>query len=436
MIRMFFAALTGLCLAGPAVAAVDIQEVKTPGGLTAWLVEEPAIPFVALEIRFKGGASLDAPGKRGAVNLMTGLIEEGAGDLDARAFAAAQEALAATFKFDVWDDALSVSARFLTENRPEAVELLRKAMVEPRFDQDAVDRVRGQVLSIIRGDLKDPDEIVGQAFRELIYDDHPYASSINGTLDSVAALTRDDVVAAHRAVLTRENVYIGAVGDISAPELGALLDDLLGALPATGAAPPPEATLTFQGGVMVVEYDTPQSVAMFGHAGMSRDDPDFFAAFVLNTIIGAGGFDSRLMQEVREKRGLTYGVNSYLADKDYADLMLGRVASANDRVAEAIQVIQAEWADIAANGVTEEQLSLAKTYLTGSYPLRFDGNARIAGILVSMQSADLPLDYIATRNDKVWAVSMEDVKRVAARLLDPENLTFVVVGKPVGLPVN
>ncbi len=433
MIRL--AASLGLLLlaALPARAAVDIQEVTSPGGFTAWLVEEHSIPFVSLEIRFKGGASLDRPGKRGAVNLMTGLIEEGAGDLNAQQFAKAQEELAARYEFDVHDDSLAISARFLTEYRDASVDLLKLALTEPRFDEDAVERVREQVLSIIRSDSTDPDDIASRTFDALAFGDHPYGSSLNGTLDSVAALTRDDIVTAHADVLTRDKVYVGAVGDITAEELGVLLDRLLGDLPETGASMPDEAELSLTGGVTVVPFDTPQSVAVFGHSGIRRDDPDFFAAFVMNQILGGGNFSSRLMQEVREKRGLTYGVYSYLVDKDYAQMVMGRFASANERIADAIAVVRDEWAKIAEEGVTEKELADAKTYLTGAYPLRFDGNAQIAGILVGMQLSDLPIDYIATRNDKVNAVTLEDIKRVAARLVRPDALRFVVVGQPVGL---
>ena len=174
-------------------------------------------------------------------------------------------------------------------------------------------------------------------------------------------------------------------------------------------------------------------MAVFGHQGIRRDDPDFFAAFVLNQILGGGDRASRLMEEVREKRGLTYGIYTWLVDADYADLLMGQVKSANNRIAEAIEVIRFEWARIAAEGVTAEELEDAQTYLTGAYPLRFDGNARIAGILVGMQMTGLPIDYPATRNDKINAVTLEDIKRVAARLIRPENLHFVVVGQPEGL---
>ena len=196
---------------------------------------------------------------------------------------------------------------------------------------------------------------------------------------------------------------------------------------------PASVEVTTDAGVTVVPFDVPQSVAIFGHEGIERDDPDFFTAYVLNEILGGGGFEARLMEEVREKRGLTYGVYSYLVPKDHAALYLGRVSSANDRIADAIEVIRAEWARMAENGVSAEELESAKTYLTGAYPLRFDGNGQIANILVGMQMDDLPTDYVNTRNDAINAITLDDIKRVAARILRPEALHFVVVGQPVGL---
>lgn len=433
MIRSLFALAAAVALAGPVAADVEIKDVTSPSGITAWLVEDHSIPFVALELRFRGGASLDAPGKRGAVYLMTGLLEEGAGDLDARAYARELEALAAGISYDSNDDEVSISGRFLTENRDEAIELMRAAILEPRFDQDAIDRVRGQVLSGLRADSTDPNDIASAAFSKLAFGDHPYGSVEKGTIESVSALTRDDILEAHRAVFAKDRLYVGAVGDITAEDLGQLIDDLLADLPAEGAPIPGPAEVTIPGGVSVVEFETPQSVALFGQPGIARDDDDFFAAYVLNHIIGGGSFESRLMSEVREKRGLTYGVYSYLVPKDLAAIYMGSVASANDRIADAIEVIRDEWRRAATEGVTEKELQDAKTYLTGAYPLRFDGNARIAGIMVGMQMQDLPIDYIATRNDKVNAVTLEEVNRVASELLDPEGLHFLVVGQPAGL---
>nr|WP_093968619.1 pitrilysin family protein [Actibacterium lipolyticum] len=431
--RFVFACLVSVVAALPVRASVDIQEVTSPGGINAWLVESHEIPFVALEIRFQGGASLDAPGKRGAINFMTGLLEEGAGDMDARAFAAARDALAASFDFDVHNDALSISAEFLTENRDAAMALLHQALIDPRFDQDAVERVRGQIVSVIQSDAKDPDKIASTTFSALAFGDHPYGTSLNGTEETIAALTRDDIVEAKDRVMARDRLFVSAVGDISGDELGVLLDKLFDGLPETGAPFPGKAEYQLSGGVTVVPFDTPQSVAVFGHQGIERHDPDFFSAFVLNGVLGSGGFGSRLMEEVREKRGLTYGIYSYLYSMDLAELVLGQVASGNDRIAEATEVVRAEWAKVAAEGITQEELDAVKTYLTGAYPLRFDGNGPIANIMVGMQMEGLGVDYIATRNDKVNAVSLEDVKKMAARLLDADALHFVVVGTPEGL---
>lgn len=431
--RLILALATFAALSVPLRAAVDIEEVTSPGGVSAWLVEEHSIPFVALEIRFKGGTSLDAPGKRGAVNLMVGLLEEGAGDMDAREFAKATEALAASFKYRASDDSVSVSAKFLTQNRDEAVALLRESLVTPRFDPESVERVRRQVLSGIRSNQTDPDKIAARTFDAKVYGDHPYGAPQEGTIDSVTALTREDLQAAHRDSMARDRLYVAAVGDISPSELAMLLDMLFADLPERGAPMPADATPTFEGGIEIVDFDTPQSVVLFGQKGIDLKDPDFFAAYLLNDILGGSGFDSRLMTEVREKRGLTYGVYSYLVDKDHADIWMGSVASANDKVAKAVEVIRAEWRRMRNEGVSAEELQDAKTYVTGAYPLRFDGNGQIANIMVNMQTAGMSPDYIKTRNARVNAVTLQDVNRVARDLLDPEHLTFVVVGRPQGL---
>jgi zinc protease len=432
MIR-FVLSFVLLLAALPARAEIEVREITTPGGLDAWLVEDHSIPFVALELRFRGGGSLDPEGQRGVTNLMVGLLEEGAAEMDAQGFARASESLAANFNYSVNDDRVSVSARFLTENREQAVDLLRASLVDPRFDPDAIERVRAQVLSIIASAQTSPRAIVSQAFDSLVFGDHPYGSSLDGTVETVTALSRDDIAAAHRGALARDRIYISAVGDITEAELAALLDQLLGDLPETGAPLPGAADPNLPGGVKVTDFATPQSIVAFAQPGIDRDHPDFFAAYILNHILGGGGFESRLMTEVREKRGLTYGVYSYLADKDAAQLWMGSVASANDRVAEAIAVIRDEWASLHNEGVTPEELDNAKTYLTGAYPLQFEGNGPIADIAVGMQMEGLPTDYITTRNDKVNAVTLEDINRVARDLLDPEALTFVVVGQPEGL---
>ncbi len=429
----FFPALLGLLLALPAAAAVEVREVTSPGGITAWLVEEPDLPFLALEVRFKGGTSTDLPSKRGAINLMAATLEEGAGELDAQGFAEAREALAARFGFSAGRDSISVSARMLTENRDAAIELLRSALIEPRFDEAAVERVRGQVLSGLVAETTDPGSIARRTFEAIAHPDHPYGSAGDGTPESVAALTRDDLIEAHRAVMTRDRMYVSVVGDITEAEVGSMLDRLLGDLPDIGRQMPGRAEWQAEGGVTVVPFDAPQSVVLFGQAGIRRDDPDFFPAFVLNEVLGGGRFSARLMTELREKRGLTYGVSTSLLQMDLGERIVGQFSTANASAAEAIALVRDDWARLATEGITEAELATTKTYLTGAYPLRFDGNAAIADILVGMQLDGLPPGYIATRNALVEAVTLQDVQRAASRLLQADALRFVVVGQPEAL---
>lgn len=427
------AALLLMLSALPLRAELAITEVVSPGGIRAWLVEDHAIPFTALEIRFRGGTSLDAPGRRGAVNLMAALLEEGTGDLDAQGFAAARDGLAAEMRFEAGRDAVAVSARFLTENRDAAADLLRRALAAPAFAPEAIERVRGQVLSNIAASDQDPGALASRALDAMAWGDHPYATPGEGTAASVAALTRDDLVAAHAAAIARDRVFVAAAGDITAADLGALLDRLLADLPATGAPQPPPAVWQASGGVTVVEFPVPQSVVLFAQPGIAREDPDFFAAYILNEILGGGRFGTRLMRELRETRGLTYGVSTWIADFQLGTSWAGQFSSDNARVAEAMALVSAEWRRAAAEGVSEQELAAAKTYLTGSYPLRFEGNGPIARILVGMQTEGMGIDYPVTRNARIEAVTAADVARVARRLLDADALRFVVAGRPEGL---
>jgi zinc protease len=430
-----FIASAAFAIAGaisPAFAQIDVQEIITDGGITAWLVEEHSIPFTALEVRFKGGTSLDRLGKRGEINLMMATLEEGAAGMDAQEFAKARDSLAASFDFEAHTDSVSISARFLTENRDAAIALLRAAITDPRFDQDAVDRVRGQVLSNIESEASSPNDIASSTLNMLAFGDHPYGSSSRGTEGSVAGLTRDDMSMALKRALVKDRLFVSAVGDITGAELSQILDNLFEDLPQSGPDFAPRVEAALEGGVTVVPFETPQSVVMFGHSGIKRDDPDFIPAYIANEIVG-GTRESRLMQEVREKRGLTYGIGSYLVPYAQSEVVLGQFSSSNAVTAQAIDVVKDEWRKLVQDGISAQELDEAKTYLTGAYALRFDGNAPIASILVGMQTAGLERDYIVKRNDLVDAVTVDDINRVVRELYTPEALTFVVVGQPEDL---
>jgi zinc protease len=430
-------AFTGALLASPlAQAAAPIQTLTSPGGIAFWLVEERTIPMVAVEIAFEGGSVTDPDDRLGVATFMAAMLEEGAGERDAVAFAEATQLAAARFGFSAERDAVSVSARMLSDNLEGSVALLRDALAAPRFDAEPLERVRAQILSKIRSDETDPNALAARAWFATAFPGDPYGRPEDGTAETVAAITADDLRAAHARLLTREGAVVGVVGDIGVEAAGALVDRLLADLPQAAPAAPAPTAVSAPGGVKVQPFDAPQSTVMFGHSGPLRDDPDFIPAFVMNYILGGGGFSSRLTVEVREKRGLAYSTYSYLAPMDRAGMLMGGVGTANARVSESIAVIRDEWRRMATEGVTEEELRKAKQYLTGAYPLRFDSNAAIASNLVALQRDGLGADYVEKRNGLVEAVTLDDIRRVAETWLKPENLFFVVVGQPEGLDAD
>lgn len=433
MIRILTPLFLAILLAAPLRAEIDIQTVTSPQGQSAWLVQEDSIPMVAIELVFRGGATIEPDDQLGVVALMSDLLIEGAGDLDAQGFAAAVEALAAGISINAGRDSVTVSIRALSENLDQVIDLARLALTRPRFDDAALARLRAQHLAALERAARNPNRIASQEYAARAFAGHPYARPSDGTPETLTGLTRDHLRAAHRAALTRDRVLIGAAGDISADALGEMIDRLVGDLPLSQVPLPPYASYVLSGGVTVIDHPGPQSVIAFGHAGLPRDDPDFMAAFVMTEIFGGGRFGTRLMNELREQRGLTYGVGMSLASASFGDSFQGRLATDNARVADVIDLLREQWLWLASGGITQSDLDRAQTYLTGAYALRFDGNAAIAGILASMQFQGFPVDYVNFRNDLVRAVTLDDIHRVAARMIDPDALHFIVVGRPEGL---
>ncbi|MGF1445706.1 MAG: M16 family metallopeptidase [Pikeienuella sp.] len=435
MIRItaIVAPLLALMLVALPARAVDVVEATSPGGTTFWMVSEPSIPIVAIEMTFKGGARLDPADRPGLSRITAALLDEGAGELDAAAFAKRKDDLAARFSISVGRDGTRVSAQMLVETAQASAELIAQALGQPRFDDDAIERVRSQLLSALREQETQPGSVAGKAWSARAFPDHPYGRPTDGTLESVAAITRDEILAAHQRLLTTANLYVSVVGAVDADTAGRLIDTLLADIPEGTALSDPEPAPIPAPGLEILDLDVPQSVAIFGQRGIARDDPDFFPAYVMNHILGGGGFSARLMTEVREKRGLAYSVYSYLSERDAIPLLLGSVQTENARMAESISVIRDEWARLASDGVSDTELENAKRYLTGSFPLSLDSNAKIARFLLTMQEEDLGIDYLDRRNGYVEAVTSADISRVAAELLDAEELAIVVVGRPAGL---
>ncbi len=432
--RSFAIALFLVLVAALPAGAVEVQRVVSPGGVEAWLVEDHTNPIIALDLTFRGGAALDPDGKEGLANLASGLIDEGAGNLDSQAFQGRLADMSITLSFSTGRDTFGGKMRTLSENREAAFELLRLALTEARFDDEPVARIRSQIQAGLARDSQDPKSIVGRTMSKVLFPEHAYGRPVRGTAASVSAITVADLRQFVAERFARDRLFVGVVGDITAEELARRLDETFLGLPAVAAiAEVAEIVPDATGGVVVVERDIPQSIVAFGHAGIARDDPDYYAAYVVNYVLGGGGFSSRLYAEVREKRGLAYSVYSYLNPLDRAALVMGGVATQNGRVAQSLDLIRAEWRRMAEAGPSQTELDDAKTYLTGSFPLRFSSSGRISGMLVGMQVHDLGIDYLERRNGLVEAVTLADARRVAARLYDADKLTVVVIGRPDGV---
>jgi zinc protease len=414
--------------------AIEIQRIVSDKGVEAWFVRDRSVPIVSVSFSFKGGSALDPPGKEGLADMVSGLLDEGAGNLDSAAFQQALKDISASLGFEAGRDRFGGSLRTLAENRDAAFNLLRLALSSPRFDADPIERIRAQLIAGHLADQENPQRIAGRTWFETVFDGHAYGRSEAAKAETLKVVLAEDLKRFAKERFARDNVYIGIVGDIAPEEVKRRLDEVFGALPAkAGKSDIADVSPRAAGKVVVVRKPIPQSVVMFGAAGVKRDDKDYYAAYVMNYILGGGGFASRLTEEVREKRGLAYSVYSYLNPMDYSALILGGLGTQNARVGQSLDLVRAEWRRMAEDGVSDTELERAKTYINGSFPLRLDSGRSIAEMLVQIQIDKLGIDYIDRRPALIDAVTAADVRRVARRLLHADRLTVVVVGDPEGV---
>lgn len=414
--------------------AVDVERVISPGGIEAWLVQDHANPLVSMHFNFKGGSELDPQGKGGLANLAASTMDEGAGDLDSQTFQRRLVDHSITLRFSAGLDRFSGQFKTLKTHEDEAFDLLRSALSEPRFDEEPVARLKSQIQSGLRSDSEDPSVIAFTTLFQGFFKDHGYARRSKGTPKSVDAILRQDLINFVKTRIARHDLKIGVVGDMTPKRLGELLDRTFGGLALKpGSAEAPEIKAMSHGRVTVVEKDLVQSNIIFGHAGLKRNDPDFYIALVMNHILGGGSFTSRLYSEVREKRGLAYSVGTSIYPLDRAGLIIGSAGTENARVAETLEIIRAQWKRLADGDLGQQELDDAKTYVTGSFPLSFTSTSAIARVLVAMQVNDLGIDYLDKRNAYISSITIEDVRRVAKKLLKADMLDVVVVGNPEGV---
>jgi zinc protease len=423
-----------LLVAPISARAVDIESVTSPGGITAWLIEDHSNPLISLSFGFKGGASEDPVGKEGLATFVSGLLDEGAGDTVSADFQKTLADHGIDFGFDANLDSFTGGLRFLSDDKDLAMGMLGLALTKPRFDPEPISRMRGQFVSQAEDEEKDPEQVASQAFGKILFGDHPYARNSDGTVAGLQAIGVDDLKGFVARTFAKDRLYVAVVGDVTPEQLKPLLDKAFAALPEK--SPPiavPEAKIDDQGGLAVIERDLPQTIILFGEPGVKRSDPDFFPAYLANYTLGGGGFSSRLTEEVREKRGLTYGIDTDLVTLDHAGAIWGSAQTVNDKAAQVIDLTRQEWAKMQADGPSQAELDAAKTYLLGSYAQNFTTTRSAARTLLGIQMQHLGIDYVTRREQEIQAVTLDQVKAAAKKLFDPNKLAILALGKPVGL---
>jgi zinc protease len=414
----------------PAQAA-NIQNIDLGKKAEVWFTEDHTVPIVSFNISLPAGSAYDPPGKAGLAAFTASMIDEGAGGLDSKAFHEALANRAIAFSARAERDYLTISISTLKENAPEALHLLQLALTRPRFENDALVRVRAQIIQSLQQDQAEPQRVAARGFMRQFFGDHAYAHPLTGEIASVSAISASDLRNFARSHWVKSGLKVAVAGDITAPALAKLLGETF--QPVSGANVPPLPNVGRLGapGVHVIALPVPQPTAAFGLPGIMRHDPDFIPGYVANYILGGGGFSSRLTDEVRVKRGLTYGISTSLTSYNKASVLQGSVATRADAIRRTVQVVKDTLADFAQNGPTQQELDDAKTYLTGSFPLAFASTSGTAAQLNTFQRQNLDIGYVARRNSLIQAVTLADIKRVAKRLYDPARLTVVVAGTPL-----
>lgn len=419
--------------ATPPSVGFSVQEVTSSKGVKAWLVQDKTLPLISVSFAFRGGVEQDPVDKQGLAEISTALLTQGAGALDAQAFQQKLADRSIRLGFSAARDSLQGSLKTLRSTRREAFSLLRLALTEPRFDPQDFERIRNQQMTAMQAEMGSPSWQARRALFSTIFGAHPYALRHYGTKATLANVTRQDAAAFAKRHLARDNLLVAVTGDISAQELAKTLDLAFGDLPAH-ASLTPVADASFSGAASVTLVRRPgtQTEMLFALPTLARADPDWYAASIVNYILGGGGFSSRLMNKVRDQEGLTYGIQTGLVSMDHASLLMGQAATDNDKTGQAWETVVEVWRDLFERGVTDEEIEAAKAYLTGALPLAMASTDAIADTLLGLQLDHLGRDYLTQRAALIRNVTDQDIRRVIKRWFDPKDLALVLVGQPDG----
>jgi zinc protease len=416
-----------LLLAQSALAGVKIEHWVSPSGAKVYFVESRVLPMLDVQVDFAAGSIFDPAGKSGLAALTRATLDLGAGDRDETAIAEQLADIGANLGGGADTDRASVSIRTLSasDKLAPAIETLRAVMQQPRFDAAIFAREQGRTIAGIKEAMTQPASIAGKAFWATLYPNHPYGQQASP--ESVAAVTRDDLVAFHARYYTAANANITLVGNISRSEAEKIAESLSAKLPKGEAATLPAAPTNPKGSTVKLPHPASQAHVYIGLPAIERGNPDFFPLVVGNYTLGGGGFVSRLMKEVRDKRGYAYSVYSYFAPMRQTGPFQIGLQTKRSQAKDAIKVSRDVLEGFLKEGPSAEELAAAKANLTGSFPLRLDSNKKILGNVTMIAFYGMPLDYLDHYQEKVQAVTVDDVKQAFSRRVRPADLITVTV---------
>ncbi len=414
----------------PMQAALKIQEVKAGHNVKAWLVENHTLPIVALALSFKGGYAYGPADKAGLVNMMRLMLDEGAGPYNSQQFTEKRQKLAIEMRFDCTHDTLNIMIKTTTAHLQEACALLKYALTQPRFDVERFNKVRDSQLTALQIQEKTPDYLVLKTFYETVMGSHPYSLLKSGTQQTLKSLTPQDLKDFAKKVFARDTLTVGVCGDITPEQLKTVLDSLSQDLPEQSPLPSlPSFNPSLKGEIKTVQANFPQSQVLFTQKGLSSRDPHFIELALLNQILGASP-NSRLFSEVRVKRGNAYHVSTNVDNWDQAFLFSGEFGSDNARVLDNTKLIREIWQQMKEKGISTEELDNAKSFLQGSFALNLRSSPQIASLLHTYQRLGYPIDYPEKRAKLIQDITLEQMNNFARQFLNPEALTFIIVGQP------
>lgn len=409
--------------------ALDIKRSVLKNGLTLLIVERHNLPVVKVAIGIKAGSLNEPEEKSGLANLTASLLAEGTKNRTARQISEEIDFVGGSVGASGGNDYSTASLSVLKKDVRLGFDLLSDIILNPVFPQDEINKKIERTKGGLKAMEEDPGYLASREFKKAVFGSHPYGRLTTGTAKTLDRITRGDLVEFHSRYFTPDNSIMAVVGDITPEEAEQLINEYFAKWKAKGEKPPsrPEITSVKERNTVTIDKNLTQANIILGHKGVSRDDPDYYAISVMNYILGSGGFASRLMQNIREEKGLAYDIHSFFAPNKYGGRFQVGLQTKNESANTAIEEVLKEIRNIQAVPVSDTELSDAKSFLTGSFPMRIETSSRIAGFLVAVEYYGLGTGYIDNYPLYINNITKEDVLRVAKKYLDPENYVLVVV---------